>query len=191
MVTAAGKQRFLDAAIRLFARHSVAGTSLQMIGDELGVTKAAVHHHFRSRQELLLAVIEPVCAELLETVEAAEALRGRHARAERALTGFVDVVLGHRELLPVLTGDPGATELLGSHPGLAAVTGRMIGLLAAADPGPGPGGRIRADIVLSGIACAAAPGRNDVAPDNLRTHVVDAGRRTLGLRTPRPGRTTP
>ncbi|MBB2948776.1 AcrR family transcriptional regulator [Actinoplanes lutulentus] len=177
------RQKFLDAAIRLFARHSVAGTSLQMIGDELGVTKAAVHHHFRSREDLLAAVVEPVRVGLRETVLAAEALRGRHARAERALTGFVAVVLGNRELLPVLTGDPGAAELLGSHPDLGDLTRRLTNLLAEVDPDPGPGGHIRADVVLSGIACAAGPRSHGADPAILRGHLLDTGRRALGLRT--------
>ncbi|GLY02382.1 TetR family transcriptional regulator [Actinoplanes sp. NBRC 101535] len=178
------QQRFLDAAIHLFARHSVAGTSLQMIGDELGVTKAAVHHHFRSRADLLTAVVEPVCAGLRVSVEAAEALRGRHVRADRALTGFVDVVLGNRELLPVLTGDPGAAELLGSHPCLGDLTSRLTALLAEAEGSDG--GHLRADIILSGIACAAGPRSRHLDPTELRGHLVDTGRRALGLRIPRP-----
>ena len=71
------RQRFIDAAISLFARHSFAGTSLQMIADEVGVTKSAVHHHFRTREELLTAVLEPLLGELRSAVEAAEAPRSR------------------------------------------------------------------------------------------------------------------
>jgi hypothetical protein len=66
------RQRFIEAAIRLFARHSFAGTSLQMIADEVGVTKSAIHHHFRTREELFHAVIEPVIGEMRVAVEAAE-----------------------------------------------------------------------------------------------------------------------
>ncbi|SDS46946.1 TetR/AcrR family transcriptional regulator [Actinoplanes derwentensis] len=175
-----GRQRFLEAAVRLFARHSVAGTSLQMIGDELGVTKAAVHHHFRSREELLTAVVEPVRVGLRSTVAAAEALRGRHVRADRALTGFVDLVLANRELLPVLQGDPGAAELLGSHPDLHDLTGRLTQLLA--DVEPGPTGHVRADAVLSGTACAAGPRSNHIDPAELRAVLIETGRRALALR---------
>ncbi|MEU4164787.1 helix-turn-helix domain-containing protein [Actinoplanes sp. NPDC026670] len=180
--TSGSRQRFLDAAVRLFARHSVAGTSLQMIGDELGVTKAAVHHHFRSRQELMAAVVAPLCVQLTATVDAAATLRTAHARAEHALTGFVDTVLTHRQLLPILNGDPGARELLISNPQVGDLTARLTALLAAVEPGPG--GRIRADIVLSGLACAAGQ-NHDLDHTALRRHLLDAGRRTLGLRTPR------
>ena len=35
-----------------------------MIADELGVTKAAVYHHFHTREELLTAVLEPLMDQL-------------------------------------------------------------------------------------------------------------------------------
>ena len=35
-----GRQRFIDVAVRLFTQRSFAGTSLQMIADEVGVTKS-------------------------------------------------------------------------------------------------------------------------------------------------------
>ena len=53
------RQRLIDAAIALFIRHSFAGTSLQMIADELGFTKAAIYHHFRTREQLLTAPSVP------------------------------------------------------------------------------------------------------------------------------------
>src|SRR5690348_7027527 len=104
------RQRFIDVAVRLFARHSFAGTSLQMIAAELGVTKAAVYHHFHTREDLLAAVVEPLVAELQTIIEAAEAHRSPHARAEHLLTGFVDIVVRNRELVPVLALDAGARE---------------------------------------------------------------------------------
>ena len=42
------RQRLIDAAIELCTRYTFAGTSLQMIADELGFTKAAIYHHFRT-----------------------------------------------------------------------------------------------------------------------------------------------
>jgi AcrR family transcriptional regulator len=47
----------LAAATRLFAAHGFDGTPLQAIADALGVTKAAVLHHFRSKEELRAAVL--------------------------------------------------------------------------------------------------------------------------------------
>ncbi len=181
------RQRFIDVAVRLFSQHSFAGTSLQMIADEVGVTKAAVYHHFHTREELLLAVVRPLIEDMRTAVEEAEALRGRHARAERVLTGFVDIVVRNQGLTAVLSGDAGAIEIVQSHPELRGVVDRQAQLLA--DVEPGPGGRVKATVVLAGIARGVGPelllGMDD---ETLRHHLTEAGRRTLGLRTPRAPR---
>jgi AcrR family transcriptional regulator len=177
------RQRFIDVAIRLFTRHSFAGTSLQMIADELGVTKSAVHHHFRSREELLTAVVEPLIGQLQATIEAAEALRGRHARADHLLNGFVDLVVCNKSLMSVLSGDPSVIEILRMNPRLSGLAQRQIKLLADAEPGDG--GRIKASVAINGIAGATRSNDPNVTDDTLRQHLLEAGRRTLGLRAPR------
>ena len=56
--TAAPRTRVLDAAWDLFADHGVSGTSLQMIADAVGITKAAVYHQFRTKDHIVIAVTE-------------------------------------------------------------------------------------------------------------------------------------
>lgn len=174
------RQRLIDIAVRLFTRHSFAGTSLQMIADEIGFTKAAVYHHFHTREELLGAVVEPLVRELERIIETAEALRSRPARAEHMLSGYVDLVVRNRGLMSVLAGDPGVIDMLRSQ--RDDLVQRQVRLLADIDPGPG--GLVKAAVVLAGVAGAAGPLLN-LDDDALREHLVDAGRRTLGLRPPR------
>ena len=57
----------------LFAERGVGGTSLQMIADALGVTKAAVYFQFRTKEEIVLAVAEVELQRLEVALEAAEA----------------------------------------------------------------------------------------------------------------------
>ena len=49
----AAQGRVIDAALDLFAEHGVGGTSLQMIADEIGVTKAAVYHQFKTKEQIV------------------------------------------------------------------------------------------------------------------------------------------
>jgi AcrR family transcriptional regulator len=177
------RQRFIDAAIRLFAQHSFAGTSLQMIADEVGVTKSAVHHHFRTREELFGAVIAPVISEVRVAVEAAEGQRSVRMSAECMLIGFVDIVVRHRVLVAVLAGDPAAVEMLRSDTELSDLVDRQFKLIAAVEPGVG--GWIKADMVMAGIAGGMSARTLRLDDDVLRRHLVEASRRTLGLRTPR------
>jgi AcrR family transcriptional regulator len=46
----------LDAARSLFAEEGFAGTSLETVAAEAGVTKGALYHHFSSKRELFRAV---------------------------------------------------------------------------------------------------------------------------------------
>src|SRR6188508_722868 len=98
------RARLIDAAVELFNQHSFAGTSLQMIADELGLTKAAIYYHFRSREQLLTGVVEPIFRQLEIAVEAAEGLRSVSARADAMLCGYAEMAVRHRALVSVLGG---------------------------------------------------------------------------------------
>ena len=80
----AAQVRVITAALDLFARHGVGGTSLQMIADEIGVTKAAVYHQFNTKDEIVLAAAEAELARLAAVIHAAETessrTRARDAR---------------------------------------------------------------------------------------------------------------
>lgn len=66
----------------------------------------------------------------------------------------------------------------------AQLLGRPLALLAGTTPEPA--GRINAALALAGIASTAGGDMvGDLDDDTLRRHLVDAGRRILGLRTPR------
>jgi AcrR family transcriptional regulator len=177
------RQRLIDVAVQLFTRHSFAGTSLQMIADELGITKAAVYHHFHTREELLTAVLEPLRTRLRAIVETAEAQRTPHARAEHMLTGYADLAVGNRALMSVLAADPSVIEMLRAHPDVGDLINRQLRLLA--DARPGPAALVNAALVFSGIAGTVRPVLIDLDDAALRQHLVEASRRTLGLRPPR------
>jgi AcrR family transcriptional regulator len=197
MQTAAGKapaatgtrQRLIDVAVCLFTRHSVAGTSLQMIADELGFTKAAVYHHFRTRDELLNAVVEPVFAQLGAAIENAEAQRSQHARAEAMLCGFVTLVVQNRALMGALAGDPGMIDMVRTQTHKSDLIRRQFDLLAGLEPGPN--GLIKASMALAGMAGAARPVISDMGDDALARLLAEAGRRILGLRQPRSAPVAP
>ena len=174
------RQRLIDVAVDLFTRHSFAGTSLQMIADEMGFTKAAIYYHFRTREELLAAVVEPIFGQLRDIISAAEAQRGANARADRMLRGYVELAVANRALVSVLACDPSVVSLLRAQPDWADLIGRQLALLAGAEPNPG--GLIKATVALAGISSAVGPAWITVDDDDLLAHLLDTGRRTLGLR---------
>jgi AcrR family transcriptional regulator len=177
------RQRLIDVAVDLFTRHSFAGTSLQMIADELGFTKAAIYHHFRTREQLLGAVLEPMLEELRTIVDAAETRRTAHARAEYMLSGYAALAVRNRGLVAVLAADPSVAGVLIERPEWGDLIRRQLALLADVDPGAA--GQVKAAMVFAGMAGAAGPTWVNLDDEALREHLVDAGRRTLGLRAPR------
>jgi AcrR family transcriptional regulator len=155
-----------------------------MIADELGFTKAAVYHHFHTREELLDAVVEPVFEQLRVIIEEAEAQRGRNARAEHMLTGIAGLAVRHRALMGVLAGDRGVIEILRAQSDFGDLINRQVKLFADVDPSPA--GLIKAAVLLAGIAGASFPSEApDLDEDALRRLFIEIGRRVLGLRTPR------
>jgi AcrR family transcriptional regulator len=174
------RQRLIDVAVELFTRHSFAGTSLQMIADEMGFTKAAIYYHFRTREELLGAVVEPIFEQLSNIIAGAEARRGASARAEFMLRGYAELAVANRALVSVLACDPSVTTLLRGQPVWADLINRQLALLAGDEPNPG--GLIKATVALAGISSAVGPAWIAVDDTDLLRHLIGAGRRTLGLR---------
>jgi len=62
------RNRLIDAAVMLFARHGVAATSTKAIAAEAGVTPALVHYYFGDREVLLDAVFDERLQPLIEQV---------------------------------------------------------------------------------------------------------------------------
>lgn len=174
--------RVVDMALTLFAEHGVSGTSLQMIADALGVTKAAVYHQFNSKEEIVLAVIAPALEQLTVVTEDAERRRTPAARRDAVLAGLVDFVVDNRSLAAVMHGDPAVTHALQSHEPLRHLGDRVIGLLSG--PEPDPEFRVAAVMVTGGVMIAGAdPQLSAVRDDVLREQLLRTARRALRLRS--------
>ncbi|TNC23919.1 TetR/AcrR family transcriptional regulator [Amycolatopsis alkalitolerans] len=185
-VTASGQEdtrtRLLATALRLFTEHGVEGTSLQMIADALGVTKAAVYYHFKTKDEITGAVAEPGLRELELVVEEASRLRGRNARLDHLLTGFVDIVVRHRTLVALFSRDPGVTRALtASWLDRESFSVRMMEIFAGSEADVTRA--IAAHAAITGIALTGgAPQFADLDDETLRAHLLGVGRRLLGGR---------
>ena len=96
------KDRILDAAERLFAKHGIDSTSLRVITTEADVNLAAVNYHFKSKDALARAVIArrigPVMAKRVALLDQFEASAGDGpVPLAQILGAFVVPVLELRE----------------------------------------------------------------------------------------------
>ncbi|MGZ7050027.1 MAG: TetR/AcrR family transcriptional regulator [Methanobacterium sp.] len=52
------KERIFDAAIQLFAQYGFEGTSMREIAEEVGIKKASMYSHFKSKDEILDKIMD-------------------------------------------------------------------------------------------------------------------------------------
>ena len=52
------RARIQQIAVELFTEHGYEGTSLREIAERLGVTKAALYYHFRSKEDIIQSLVE-------------------------------------------------------------------------------------------------------------------------------------
>jgi AcrR family transcriptional regulator len=102
------RQQILETAQRLFAELGYDATSLQMIADEMGLTKAAVYYHFRAKRDILHAAMMPGIQQLGVLLDEAAGMRGRRARVEHIIDGFVDFLVQNRHYTAMASTEPAA-----------------------------------------------------------------------------------
>lgn len=177
----AAQTRVIEAALLLFAEHGIGGTSLQMIADAIGVTKAAVYHQYNTKDEIIFAVAEVVLARLQAAVTAAEAERSRPRAREVLITEMIDLAVERRRTASVLQRDPIMLRFLEHHPPFRHVMARVNRLLMGG--ASHPGARVQAATLAAAIAGAVIhPLVLDLDDDSLRTELLKQARTLLRLR---------
>ena len=179
----AGRAQLHDVALRLFAVHGVEGTSLQAIADEMGVSKAAVYYHYKTKDDLVLGILAPFTEQLSALMERIRARRGRQARLDTFITGVVDLALDCHDQFAMMLGDATVSRILQAH----AMTQGWADLLNLV--GPAPEGDLSAKVAMlvftTGMLVPIRdPDLAGVDRDTLREILVDAGRRLLRIRRP-------
>jgi AcrR family transcriptional regulator len=129
--------RTIEAALDLFAERGVTATSLQMIADAVGVTKAAIYHQFRSKGSIVIAVAELELQRLEAWVDEAEAAGADDAARDVLLGHLVDIALERRGAVATLQVDPGLVAFLGSHAPFQELMVRMFAVLVGHEAGTG------------------------------------------------------
>lgn len=133
------KTEILDAAATLFASSGLR-TSLQQIADACGILAGSLYHHFESKEDIFIALVERYQAELDKIAEKALE-QGSNPRApdERIValgTAIAECAVRHRAALLLTLYEPpaGASEkmlrLASRTP--AAINAAMLAILKAA-----------------------------------------------------------
>ena len=80
----------LETAERVFARQGLAKTTTQMIANEAGLPKANIHYYFRSKKDLLEAVLENILQLWLDSVSCFDPEEGPKICLSRYISEKID-----------------------------------------------------------------------------------------------------
>jgi len=118
------RERIEEVALELFTNKGYGGTSLRHIAEKLGVTKAAVYYHFKTKDEIARVLAH-------QSLDALEAMTDRMIVAgtdldawRRALPQIVDIAIKERELLFMYERNADAFHLLFAND--ADLGGRLL-----------------------------------------------------------------
>ena len=108
------RDRILDAAMLVFRRQGFRRSSIEQAAEAAGLTRQALYHHFKSKEELFRAVIE----RLHENALAAEIAAGQ--ATEKAGGNLADILIAEitariGQLIAPLEGSPHIEELFSEH----------------------------------------------------------------------------
>ncbi len=108
----ATRNALLDAARSLFGERGFAAVSTEEIVQAAGVTRGALYHHFKDKQDLFTAVVERVEQEILERVASAALTEPDVWEQQRVAVGaFLDGCLDPAVQRVILTDAPSVLGL--------------------------------------------------------------------------------
>jgi AcrR family transcriptional regulator len=151
-----------------------------MIADVIGVTKGAIYHQFKSKDEIIIAVAEMELVALEDALEAAEAIDDRMKARELLLHRVVDHAIEHRRAANTLQFDPVIVRLLSGHEPFQNFVERLYGMLVGDEPGPDTQVRLAALTCVVG-GTVSHPLVADLDDDTLRTELLDMVGRLIDL----------
>ena len=165
------RERVLDAALNLFAERGVNGTSLQMIADHLGVSKAAIYYQFHTKDDIVLSVVRPVFDDMDRLVRIAETISNPDSRRDATISGFVEMAIRHRRIGTLFYGDPAVLELVRAHKEFEDCGDRLRELLIG--PTVDVETRVTIGMITAGIfGSTTEPHLSDISDGDL--HRLDA-----------------
>ncbi|MEV0612280.1 helix-turn-helix domain-containing protein [Nonomuraea sp. NPDC050404] len=142
------RSRIQEIALRLFTEQGYEATSLREIAEELGVTKAALYYHFKTKDDIVASLVEMRLTELEELLAWARE-RPKTPQSRRELVErYAESVRASRHLGIARFLERNQTALR-DHPTLIKIRQRMLELTSEiSDPDATPAERVSHALAL-------------------------------------------
>ena len=175
------REAILATARRLIAEQGFDATSLQQIAAAMGVGKAHVYYYFKTKTEILDALLTPFADSLEALLDQAASAPEGSGRADILITGFVDRVLAaYRSFGSLGLGDPALRRDLPIARRLDSLAERGLQLLYGSAPTP----EQEAGYWLMQDLGPVLRRLRDVPEDEVRRILITLCRRIVGWREP-------
>jgi AcrR family transcriptional regulator len=142
-------RRIARLALARFRIGGFAGTSIADLAGALGISKAAIYYHYRSKDALLHHLIDPLLDAIDACIQDHDTPAASARTARQLLDGYLAVLIDHREVVPLVATDVAVLNHPRIGPRLRAQNQQLESLLAA--PDTSPSARLRAEAALGAI----------------------------------------
>jgi len=148
-------------ALELFSERGYDRTSLRELAERLRITKAAVYHHFATKEDILASLAEDFAVPVDELLTWGRGQPAGPATRRELLRRYADLLAGrHGRLVRFLEDDRAGLRELAPARQLLGQLDELSALLR--DGGPAPEATLRARLCLialhGGAAVSAGPG---------------------------------
>lgn len=175
------RTQILEVARELFVTRGFAATTTRELADRLGFTKAALYYHFHTKDDLLVALAEPML-DRMRTLVDDTALTAEPAARAAWLATYIDTMFEYRDLIGVFHQDPSAKKGRVADEFLDLFEG-MVRLLTGEDD-PDTVARTRARATLAAVRGGLVHASSDEDPAELRAATLAAACGALGVPEP-------
>jgi AcrR family transcriptional regulator len=172
------RSRIQAIAVELFTEQGYDKTSLREIAERLGVTKAALYYHFKSKDDILHSLVDDYFGQVDELIAWGQSQPRTQEVRDEILVRYLDIVIGGHKVYKML------------HQNQAALAGKSVkerGRLfrermnSITDLLTGPGAslheRVRAAVAASGLSIGWMLFHDDTQdPCELRSAVLGVAR---------------
>jgi AcrR family transcriptional regulator len=148
------RARIQQVAVELFTEHGYEGTSLREIAERLGVTKAALYYHFKSKEDIVASLVEDYYGELDELITWGRSQPASDETRREILRRYVQIVGSGDKAFRMLQQNQAAVHTMAAARSRGELfKERMHSLIdVLAGPDPSPEDRLRAAMTIGGIS---------------------------------------
>jgi AcrR family transcriptional regulator len=155
-------RRIARLALDRFRVSGFVGTSIADLAGALGVSKAAIYYHYRSKDTLLHRLVDPLLDAIDACIQDHTTTVASAQTAQRLLGAYLAVLLTHSDVAPLIATDVAVLNHPRIGPRLRAQNHQLQSLLTA--PDTSPPARLHAEAALGAIWRPLIPNPPSTSP---------------------------